>query len=126
MSLWWAKREQLDVHQLDLIENTPLSGNYLVVGPPGSGKTNVLLRRAQFVRTQNLPNILVLTFTRALTEFVRTGCYTPDGRNIFPDALVTTVESWIRSLYHHCGAELPVDQGIIRRGELYSRKKPLI
>lgn len=109
MSLWWAKREQLDLHQVELIENTPLSGNHLVIGPPGSGKTNVLLRRAQFVRTQNMPNILVLTFTRALTEFVRTGCYTPDGKNIFPEELVTTTESWVRSIYRNHGAGNPPD-----------------
>ena len=50
MSLWWAKKEQLDPHQVKLIEDLPLDGNHLVVGPPGSGKTNILLRRAQFAR----------------------------------------------------------------------------
>ncbi len=109
MSLWWANREQLDPHQVSLIEELPLLGNYLVTGPPGSGKTNVLLRRAQFVRLQEMPNILVLTFTRALAEFVRTGCYN-DGREIFPPALVTTLESWLRSIYKTYGLELPANQ----------------
>ena len=70
MSLWWAKREQLDEYQLRLIEDLPLRQNHLVLGPPGSGKTNVLLRRAQFVRGQEMPNVLVVTFTRPLTEFI--------------------------------------------------------
>ena len=112
MSLWWAKREQLDEHQVALIEDLPLVGNHLVIGPPGSGKTNVLLRRAQFVRMQDMPNVLVLTFTRALAEFVRTGCYTPDGREIFPPTLISTVETWFRSLYRAHELDLPEDDGL--------------
>ena len=81
MSLWWTKKEQLDTDQIKLIEDLSLHSDALVLGAPGSGKTNVLVRRAQFVRGQNMPNILVLTFTRALTEFVKTGCFDPrDGR----------------------------------------------
>lgn len=99
MSLWWAKREQLDEHQSALIEELDLSGRYLVMGPPGSGKTNVLLRRAQFVRLQQMPNVMVLTFTRALTEFVRTGCYVEGKGEIFPPKLITTFDSWFKSLY---------------------------
>jgi superfamily I DNA/RNA helicase len=60
MSLWWARRDQLDEHQVELIENLPLRESHLVLGPPGSGKTNVLLRRAQFVRSQGMPNIWFL------------------------------------------------------------------
>lgn len=107
MSLWWARRDQLDSTQVSLIEDLPLRGRYLVLGPPGSGKTNVLLRRAQFVRMQGLPNSLVLTFTRPLTEFIKTGCVNAAGNELFPRALVTTFESWIRSLYADHEAELP-------------------
>jgi hypothetical protein len=107
MSLWWAKREQLDNHQVDLIENTPLTENHLVLGPAGSGKTNVLLRRAQFVRTQGLPNVLVLTFTRPLTEFVKTGCFDDQGREIFPQACVTTIAKWLTWMFDQHGTDLP-------------------
>src|ERR1700722_1176832 len=107
MSLWWARREQLDGQQVELIEDLPLRESHLVLGPPGSGKTNVLLRRAQFVRSQNMPNVLVLTFTRSLTEFVKTGCFDAQGREIFPQSLVTTIESWMRSLYGQHGKDLP-------------------
>ena len=107
MSLWWVKKDQLDNAQIDLIENLPLSESFLILGPPGSGKTNVLLRRAQFIRGQNMPNVLVLTFTRSLTEFVKTGCMDEQGREIFPRNCVTTIESWLRSLYELHGAKLP-------------------
>ena len=107
MSLWWAKREQLDKHQVKLIEDLPLRDCFLVLGPPGSGKTNVLLRRAQFVRSQGMPNVMVLTFTRSLTEFVKTGCFDSDRREIFPQNCVTTIESWIRWLYREHDANHP-------------------
>src|SRR4051794_4001902 len=99
MSLWWAQRNQLDRHQIELIETLGLGDNHLVLGPPGSGKTNVLLRRAQFARSQGQANVLVLTFTRALTEFLKTGCMDSQGREIFPISCITTIESWIRDLY---------------------------
>ncbi|WP_287105756.1 hypothetical protein [Mesorhizobium sp.] len=85
MSLWWAKREQLDDNQVELIEELDLHEDFLVLGPPGSGKTNVLLRRAQFARSQGLPNVLVITYTRTLTEFLRTGCFNTQGSRNFPD-----------------------------------------
>jgi len=108
MSLWWVQKEQLDPHQISLIEGLPLRESFLLLGPPGSGKTNVLVRRAQFVRGQNMPNVLPLTFTRPLTEFVKTGCFDAQGREIFPQNCVTTLESWQRSLYHQHGQALPV------------------
>lgn len=107
MSLWWARRDQLDAQQVDLVENLPLRQNHLVLGPPGSGKTNVLLRRAQFVRTQQMPSVQVLAFTRPLIEFMKTGCYDASGREIFPPSLLDTVESWCRNLYAEHQEELP-------------------
>jgi superfamily I DNA/RNA helicase len=106
-TLWWTRKEQLDKDQIYLIEKLPLRETFLILGPPGSGKTNVLLRRAQFVRGQRLPNVLVLTFTRTLTEFVKTGCFDAQGREIFPQSCVTTLESWQRMLYGQHRTNLP-------------------
>ena len=106
-TLWWTKKEQLDRHQIALIEKLPLRETFLILGPPGSGKTNVLLRRAQFVRGQDLPNVLVLTFTRPLTEFVKTGCFDAQRREIFPPSCVTTLEAWQRALYREHGVDRP-------------------
>src|ERR1700755_2054552 len=110
-TIWWTKKEQLDKDQIALIERLPLRESFLILGPPGSGKTNVLLRRAQFVRSQNMPNVMVMTFTRALTEFIKTGCFDAQGREIFPQSCVTTFESWIRQLYDQHDANLPDDSG---------------
>lgn len=111
MSLWWTQKEQLDEDQLEIIEDLPLRGKYLVLGPPGSGKTNILVRRAQFVRTQEMPNVLVLAFTRSLVEFMKTGCFDAQGREIFPPSCMTTIESWIRGLYRQHNTDLPEDNG---------------
>ena len=107
MSLWWVQKDELDPKQMALIEELPLRRNFLVLGPPGCGKTNVLLRRAQFVRGQNMPNVMVLTFTRPLTEFLKTGCEDDQGREIFPSDCVSTMEAWLRSLYRRHEAQLP-------------------
>ena len=107
MSLWWVKKNELDPEQVKLIENLSLRSSHLVLGPPGCGKTNVLLRRAQFVRGQAMPNVLVLTFTRSLTEFVKTGCRDDQGREIFPINRAITIESWLRSLYRSHKTEIP-------------------
>lgn len=110
MSLWWAKREQLDDAQVELIEELDLNENFVVLGPPGSGKTNVLLRRAQFARNQGMPNVLVITYTRTLTEFLRTGCFNAQGQEIFPTGLITTMESWLRGLFRQHSADIPAAQ----------------
>ena len=103
-----------------LIERLPLRSNHLVLGPPGCGKTNVLLRRAQFVRGQAMPNVLVLTFTRALTEFIKTGCLDDQGREIFPINCVNTIEFWLRSLYRSHHTEIPESAG-----DFIARKRSL-
>ncbi len=107
MSLWWARKEQLDKDQIAIIEDLPLREKFLILGSPGSGKSNVLVRRAQFARSQEMPNVLILTFTRPLVEFMKTGCFDSRGREIFPESCVTTIESWIRRLYYKHRTSLP-------------------
>lgn len=109
MSLWWAKKEQLDDEQLDLIENLEHAQNHLVYGPPGSGKTNILLRRAQFVRSQGFTNVRVLTFTRPLTEFVRTGCLNSQQKEIFPRSLISTLQRFSLDLFERLQVDPPYD-----------------
>lgn len=107
MSLWWAKKNQLDDHQVRYIEELGIESDNLILGPPGSGKTNILLRRAQFLRLQGRPNVVVLTFSRPLTEFLRTGCQTEDGKELFPPNLILTFETWQRQLHKMANAPLP-------------------
>ena len=41
---WWVKQGQLDPHQKKVF-TLSISDDHLVKGPPGSGKTNLLLLR---------------------------------------------------------------------------------
>lgn len=47
-------------------------GDLLIRGIPGSGKSTIIMARAQYLR-KNFPNesVLILTFNRALTDYVR-------------------------------------------------------
>lgn len=71
-SSWWRKRNELVPEQVDFI-NLPLHGRYSLVGPPGSGKTNLLLLRALFLAGNGEKNLLIITFTNSLCDFIRSG-----------------------------------------------------
>lgn len=69
---WWTKPEQMDEDQKRFVR-LDADGKHLLVGPPGSGKTNLVVLRARFIYGSGLKNVLVLTFTRSLQDFIRTG-----------------------------------------------------
>lgn len=72
---WWLDEKDLDDEQRAVI-SLPPRGNYLIVGPPGSGKTNLLLLRASYLAGAQQPNVRVLMFTKTLREFVSGGTNT--------------------------------------------------
>jgi len=69
---WWTKPEQMDEDQKRFV-SLDADGRHLIVGPPGSGKTNLIVMRARYIHGCGLKNVLILTFTRALQDFIRTG-----------------------------------------------------
>ncbi len=94
-STWWRDIEDLDVDQRR-VYSLPIDGRYLVIGPPGSGKTNALLLRAVYLRRSGNSNICVITFGRTLTEFVRAGA-TKNGK--LPSSQVSTFAEWANTLH---------------------------
>lgn len=70
---WWTKAEQLDPQQAHIVNQVGVDDSFLVTGGPGSGKTNILLLRAQYLFLRRFKNVVVLTVARSLTEFIRTG-----------------------------------------------------
>ena len=69
---WWVKQGQLDEHQKKVF-TLSVKEDHLVKGPPGSGKTNLLLLRAKQLIGSNIPNVIVVVHTRTLQEFIRSG-----------------------------------------------------
>ncbi|MFN3657130.1 MAG: UvrD-helicase domain-containing protein [Pseudolabrys sp.] len=69
---WWTQPDQLDEEQTAVV-SLPPTGDHLILGPPGSGKTNLLLLRASYLQRSGKQNIAVLTFNRILKEFLVTG-----------------------------------------------------
>ena len=65
---WWVNSSQLDDDQREILR-ADSSESLLIKGPPGSGKTNILLLRANYIR-KLAPRVLFLTFTRTLREFI--------------------------------------------------------
>lgn len=99
---WWTKPEQLDGDQKAII-SLPLSGNHLVTGPPGCGKTNLLLLRATYLKRAGNGDFLVLTFGRALREFLVSGTSTT---KLSPDSISTYI-SWACSILTGNGVKIP-------------------
>lgn len=71
-SSWWRKKNELVPEQINFI-SLPPQGRYMLLGPPGSGKTNLLLLRAQFLAGNGESNVLIITFTNSLCDFIRSG-----------------------------------------------------
>ena len=104
---WWVSKEELDPAQKEFIK-LPAQGRYQLEGPAGSGKTNLLLLRAQFVAGQGDKNVLVITYTNALCDFIRSGLI---ATGLMEEDQVKTFHSWARG---HIQRYLKVD--VIEKG----------
>jgi hypothetical protein len=95
---WWIKEEQLDKDQRDFASLGP-DESHLLIGPPGCGKTNLLLLRASYMYLAGHQNILVLVYTRTLQEFI------VQGSNAYqlPAGMVSTLMSWQKDFLKQYG-----------------------
>lgn len=87
---WWVSKDDLDETQLAFIK-LPAKGRYQLEGPAGSGKTNLLLLRAQFVSGSGEKNVLVVTYSNALCDFIRSGLV---ATGLIEADQVKTYHSW--------------------------------
>lgn len=99
---WWRSKNELDDDQKAFIQLPP-NGRYALIGPPGSGKTNLILLRAQFIAGTGEKNVLIVTYTNALADFIRTGI---GQTGLISPQQVKTYHSWASShirdnLGHH-------------------------
>src|SRR5258708_12886245 len=98
---WWIGESDLDDDQKNVI-SLSAEGNHLVLGPPGSGKTNILLLRANYLTLSGKPNIAIVVFTRKLRKFIASG-----GREYaFPADKIVTCNKWQRDVLHQYGVDI--------------------
>ena len=90
---WWRSKSELDADQIGFIRLPP-HGRYSLIGPPGSGKTNLLLLRAQYIAGRGEKNVLVITYAKALADFIRTGI---GAAGLIAPHQVKTYHSWATS-----------------------------
>jgi superfamily I DNA/RNA helicase len=74
----------------------------LILGPPGSGKTNLLLLRAAYLHQKGLKNLVVLAFGRVLKEFLASG----SDHYPFASDKIQTYVKWGVTLLQENGVKL--------------------
>jgi len=109
---WWIADSDLDEDQKAVI-GLPPNGNHLIVGPPGSGKTNILLLRAKYLMRAIDKNIAIVVFTRSLNRFIASG-----GRDYsIPKDKITTCMKWQHDLLRQYGVFKPVSGTFMEKRE---------
>lgn len=98
---WWVKQGQLDEHQKKVF-TLSINGDHLVKGPPGSGKTNLLLLRGKQLIGSNIPNVVVVVHTRTLQEFIRSGA----PKYGIPAGKIVTFRKLATDLLYRVGASI--------------------
>ncbi|MDQ0042247.1 UvrD-helicase domain-containing protein [Variovorax boronicumulans] len=99
---FWVNDKQLDAEQGMAIQGQKEDASFLLRGPAGSGKTNVLLLRARWLKLKKLSHIRIVVFTSSLKTFMQEGCV---QYGIEPECVVTGMQ-FFRELLVEYGVEL--------------------
>ena len=118
-STWWTSSDQVDSDQRALIEIPVDPGHVVVTGPPGSGKTNVLLLRASYLHRAGYGNCALLVFTRALREFIAAGANRP---RMVPADRIQTHARWTRDLLAQLGRPFKPTRNDLEHDEARSER----
>lgn len=98
---WWRDEDELAKEQSDLL-GIPAEQSLLIKGPPGSGKTNLLLLRANQLFLGDHPNLYVVVFGSLLKNFIQIG----GAQYKFPSEKVVTHTSLFKMILRQEGADI--------------------
>jgi superfamily I DNA/RNA helicase len=94
---WLIPRDELTADQIRAVELS-LNEHRVILGAPGSGKTQILLHRARFLCDEHgvgPSRFHVFVFTNVLKNYIRTALVDLD----LPDDSVTTLDDWCVQVY---------------------------
>lgn len=84
---WWISSAELDADQQAVLQ-LPADGRYIVTGPPGCGKSNLLVLRGKYLQGLKKENFRILAFQQPLVRFLR-------ASNAVSDDKITTAMKWL-------------------------------
>jgi len=125
MNTWLLPRLDLTPEQLRVVEMSPHE-HRVILGPPGSGKTQVLIHRAaHLAETYHIhpDKYKVFVFTNVVKEYIKSGLPLLG----LPEETVSTFDHWCRLQYEdHVSRRLPRRQKRIDFGKIRSSVLKLI
>ncbi|RMO89877.1 DNA/RNA helicase, superfamily I [Pseudomonas syringae pv. tagetis] len=101
VSAFWIGEGDLDEFQKKAVGGMGATESFLLTGPAGSGKTNILLLRAKWLKLKNISNFKIVVFTASLREFFQHGCIQYD----LPADYAVTAMQLFRELLAEYGLE---------------------
>ncbi|MBI6684351.1 UvrD-helicase domain-containing protein [Pseudomonas viridiflava] len=72
-SAFWIGEDDLDEFQKNAVKGIPEDSSFMLTGPAGSGKTNILLLRSKWLIYKKISNIKIVSFTGSLKNFIKIG-----------------------------------------------------
>ncbi|WP_156517010.1 hypothetical protein [Delftia sp. GW456-R20] len=94
---WWKDPTDLTGEQSNILD-LPLDQDLLIIGPPGSGKTNLILLRANYLFLGPCPNLQIVVYGSVLKKFIKVG----GAQYKFPtDRIITHSSLFINLLREH-------------------------
>ena len=109
MRTWLVPRAELLPDQLRAIELEPTE-HRLIAGPPGSGKTQVLLHRAAYLRERlhsDSGRFRIFVFTNSLKRYIRSALHLLD----LPESCVWGFDAWCVGFYRRRISPVLPEQG---------------
>lgn len=108
MSTWLVPQSELTPEQLRAVHLDPAE-HRVIMGPPGSGKTLILLHRARhLLDLWHVPpdRFRIFVFTKTLKEYIRSALSLLD----LPDECITNFDAWCKNFHRtHIRGPLPRD-----------------